>query len=142
MPCGILAQRRLRDRGDLRHRLRDIYVGVEVYLDDGDAVQRLRLGVLDVVDRRGQAALELHHDPVAQLLRRESGIVPDDGHDRNIDIREDIDRRPHDDHWPEEEQQQRQHHECVGSPECETNNPHQITFGREPLPACAERHSH
>ena len=63
----ILPQRRLRDRGDLRDGLRDVDVGVEIYLDHRDAVQRLRLGMLNVIDRGGQAALELHHDAVAQV---------------------------------------------------------------------------
>ena len=65
----ILAKRRLRDRGDLRDCLRDVDGWAEEYLDHGDAVQRLRLGVLDVIDRRGEAALVGQHDPVAQLLR-------------------------------------------------------------------------
>jgi hypothetical protein len=104
---------------------------VEIDLDHGDAVERLRLGVVDVIDRRGHVALELHHNSVAELLRRKARIVPDNGHDGDIDIREDIDWRPLDDYWPQKEQQQRQHYECVRSPKRETDNPHQITFGRE-----------
>ncbi len=129
---GITAQRRLCDRRDLRHGLRDVDIGVEVDLDDGDAVQRLRLRVLDVIDRGGQAALEGHHNPVAQLLRREARIVPDDGDNRDVDVGEDVDRGALDHHRAEEEEQQRQHDECVGSPKCETDDPHQNSFGREP----------
>src|ERR1039458_8709776 len=42
-------------------------------------------------------------------------------------------RRPLNDHRAQEEQQQRQHYECVRPPECETYNPHQITLGRGPF---------
>ena len=57
MPGGICRERRLRDRRDLRERRLDVGVRLEEHLDDGDARQRLRLDVLDVVDERRQAAL-------------------------------------------------------------------------------------
>src|SRR6185437_14433713 len=66
----ILTDRGLADGSDLRHGLRDVDSGLEVNLGDGDAVEGLRLGVLDVIDRCGDDAVELYDDAVAQLLRR------------------------------------------------------------------------
>ena len=61
--------------------------------------QRLRLDVLDVVDRHCHAALGVGHDAVRHVAGREAGVVPDHADDGNIDVREDIDRRAQDDQW-------------------------------------------
>ena len=68
-------------------------VGMEVDLHHRDAVERLRLDVLDVVDRGGQRALRDGDDALLHLLRREAGVVPDDADDRDVDVRENVDRR-------------------------------------------------
>jgi len=43
---------------------------------------------------RGERALELCRDAAGHLVRREAGVLPDDGDDRNADFRENIDRGP------------------------------------------------
>jgi hypothetical protein len=64
VPGGRAAQLHLADGGDLRYGAADIYVRLEKDLDDRDAVQRLRLDVLNVVDRGGHAALAVEYDAV------------------------------------------------------------------------------
>ncbi len=57
VPGGRLRNCDLADRRDLGHGAADVHVRLEEDLDDADAVERLRLDVLDVVDRGGHAAL-------------------------------------------------------------------------------------
>ena len=59
VPGGSWRSSDLRDRGDLRDRRLDVGARLEEDLDDRDAAQRLRLDVLDVVDRGRQRALEV-----------------------------------------------------------------------------------
>ena len=58
VPGGSCRSDALRDGGDLGDRRFDLRARLEEHLDHRDAAQRLRLDVLDVVDRRGQRALE------------------------------------------------------------------------------------
>ena len=97
----------LGDRRDLGNSAADVDVGLEIDLDYGDAVQRLRFNVLDVVDGGGEAALAGAGDAVGHLFRGETGVLPNHADDRDIDIRENIDRSALDDYRPQEEQQQR-----------------------------------
>ncbi len=69
-PRRQLPQLRLRNRRDLRNGLINVGVRLEKHLHYGDAVQRLRLDVLDVIDQRGQRALRHRRDPVSHVLRR------------------------------------------------------------------------
>jgi len=69
VPGGALAERRLRDSGDLGRGRFDLGSRLEEDLDDRDARERLALDVLDVVDRGGQVALEIADDPLLHLLR-------------------------------------------------------------------------
>ena len=70
VPGRQLAQLGLRDGGDLRDGVGDVDLRLEVDFDDGDAVQRLRFDVLDIVDGRGQRALAQVDDAVGHLFRR------------------------------------------------------------------------
>ena len=65
---GILPDGGLRDGRDLRHRHINAHVGIEKNLDDAEPVQGLRFDVLDVVDRRGQSALEADDKPLGNVL--------------------------------------------------------------------------
>ena len=61
-----------------------------------DAGERLALDVLDVVDGRGERALVVRDDALLHLLGRQARVVPDDGDDRDVDVREDVRRHPED----------------------------------------------
>jgi hypothetical protein len=98
-------------------------------LHDRDSAQRLRFDVLDVVDRRRQAALEAGDDPVRQLVGRHAVVVPDDGDDWNIDVGKDVRRRARDYERTHEKDADREHDERVGAIECYPDDPH----GRETL---------
>ena len=99
------------------HHLRDggLDVGgrLEEDLDDRHAGQRLRLDVLDVADRGGQAALGLAGDALAHLLRRQAAVVPDDADHRNVDFRKDVGRHPHQHERRGQHDQHRHHDEGV-----------------------------
>ena len=71
-----LPQHRLRDRRHLRRRRLDARPRLEEDLDDRQAGERLALDVLDVVDRRGEAALVVGDDALLHLLGGEAGVVP------------------------------------------------------------------
>ena len=119
-----LAQLSLRDGGDLRDSVADVDVGLEEDLDDADAVQRLRLDVLDVVDGGGQRPLALVDDAVGHLFGREAGVLPDDGDDRDVDVREDVGRRVEDSDGAENHQQQRKDSEGIRPSKREADYPH------------------
>ena len=63
-----------------------------------DALERLALDVLDVVDRRGEAALVVGDDALVHLLGGEAAVAPDDRDDRDVDLREDVRRHAGDGH--------------------------------------------
>jgi hypothetical protein len=108
-----LLEDRLRDRRNLRVGGADVGVRLEEDLDDADAVIGVRRDMLDVVDGRRQNSLILGDDAAGHLIRRQTRVLPDDADDRYPDIREDIDRRPHGRQRPDNQEQQREHDECV-----------------------------
>ena len=63
--------------------------------------------MFDVVDRGREAAFKGENDAVGELLRGESGVVPDDRHDRDVDVGEDIDGCAHHRDGADDEEQQR-----------------------------------
>ena len=87
-----LAQLRLLDRHHLRDGRRYVRVRLKEDLDDRKAGQRFGFDVLDVVDRGREAALIDRRDALADFLRRQPAIGPNDADDRNIDFRKDIGR--------------------------------------------------
>ena len=71
VPGRRVPQQGLRDAGDLRERQVLVDVRLEEILDHRDAVQRLRLGVLDIVDGGLRGALGVQHDAVGHVLGRQ-----------------------------------------------------------------------
>ena len=75
VPGGICRSMRLRDRRDLRVGGADVDARLEEDLDDADAGIGVGLDVLDVVDGRGQRALERRDDAARHLVRRQAGVA-------------------------------------------------------------------
>ena len=90
--------------------------GWKIDADDRDAAVRLRFDVLDVVDRGGQRSLEDGDDALLHLLRRKAAVTPDDADDRNIDVRENIDRHGDDGAYAQDGDQHCHDDEGVGPP--------------------------
>ena len=124
VPGGIWRRTRLRDRRDLRDGGVDVRRRLEEDLDDGDAGERLRLDVLDVVDGGRQRALVAGDDAVGHLGRGEAAVVPDDADDRDVDVREDVGRRPLQNDRGHEEDHDREDDEGVGTAKREADDPH------------------
>ena len=118
--------------------LRDVDVGLEEDLDDGDAVQRLRLDVLDVVDRGGHAAFAVGDDAVGHLLRGQAGVVPDHGDDGDIDVGKDIRGHRLDAEDAKNQNQKREDDKGVRPPQRKPDNPHHRAGTRScgSRPAC------
>ena len=92
-PCRQLAQLGLRHRRDLRNGGGNGYVGLEVNLHYGNAHQRLRFNMVDIVDRGGQRAFRQGDDAAGHIRGGEPLILPNDADHRNIDVGEYVDRR-------------------------------------------------
>jgi len=90
------AQLGLRRRGDLRVRRIEAGARLQEDLDDRLAADRRRFDMLDIIDRRGQAALIAGRDPAFHLFGIQAGIGPGNRDHRNIDVREDVGRRAQD----------------------------------------------
>src|SRR5207244_8963334 len=60
---------------------------------------------------------------------RETRELPDDGDDRNVDLGEDVDRRPGDGQHAADGDQHRHHDEGVRPAEGEADDPHRSTYG-------------
>ncbi len=86
-------------------------------LDDADAVHRLRLDVLNVVDRHRHAALGVGDDAVGHVRGREAGEVPHHADDGNVDIGKDIDRSAQDDQRHQQNDDQGHDHERIRAPQ-------------------------
>ena len=71
--------------------------------------------MLDIVDAGGQRALVEGHDAARHVIRRQAGIAKDDADHRNVDAREDVNRRAEGRPDAEDHDQQRHDDECVGS---------------------------
>src|SRR5271155_2434830 len=82
------------------------YIRVVKNFTDRYAVQRLRLDVVDIIDRRKRDTLEATGNPAAHLVRWHAAVGPDDAHDRDADVRKDVLRRIDDHEGPQDEDQQ------------------------------------
>ena len=111
----------LRDGGDLGVGGANVGTLLEEHLDDADAGVRVRLDVLDVVDRRGQRPLELGDHAAGHLLRRQSGIAPDHRDHRDSDFREYVDGRAPGRERPDDEEKESEDDEGVGAPQCDAD---------------------
>ena len=90
---------------DLRDREIEIHIGLKEDLLNRDAVNGLRLDILDAVHARGQRILAVGRDALFHLWRAQPGVLPDDGHDGNIDLGKDVRRhRQHGRHAEEHDQ--------------------------------------
>src|SRR5262249_19876598 len=117
-------QERLAGGGDLGLGLRDLGPGLEIDADDADAVERLALDVLDVVDRGGQDALVEVDDPGFNLVGRHAGVLPDHADDRDVDLGEDVRGHAVNGHRAEDGYQQGRHDKRVRPPQCQSYDPH------------------
>ena len=71
--------------------------------------------MFDVIDGRGQRALERRHDAARHLVRRQAGVLPHHADHRDADFREDVGRRAQSRKWPHNQKQEREHDERIGS---------------------------
>ncbi len=101
---GELAQLGLRYRRDLRDGRGQRDLGLEINLHHGNADQRLRLNVVDIVDRGGQRAFGQGDDAVGHIHGRQALILPDDADHRNIDVGENVGRGVQNGERPENQQ--------------------------------------
>jgi len=99
---------------------------VEEVLDDPNAGQRLRLGVLDVIDGGLGVALGRGDNAIGHVLGRQTGVIPDAADDRNVDRREDVGRGAHDGERAQQHYNHRQHDERVGSLQRKSYDPHRL----------------
>src|SRR5213079_2992763 len=84
------AQKRLRDSGSLCQRGLNVGTGLKENFDDGDPVERLGFDVLDVAHQRRNAALDVGGDALFHFLRLQAVISPDQGDDRDVDVRKNV----------------------------------------------------
>ena len=101
-------------------------VRLEEIFDHRRAVDRLRFGVLDVVDHGLRGALREQHDAVGHFLRQQARIAPDDRRNGNLDVGEDVGGRAQDGEHAEEHDQRRQHRKRVGPLQRYSDNPHTL----------------
>ena len=110
------AQDGLHGRGGLRQCRLDVDLGLKEDLDDAEAVHRLRLNVLDVVDGDGRDALGVADDAVRHLLRREAGEVPQHADDGNVDVGKDVDGSADDGQGHQQDDDQGHDHKRIRAP--------------------------
>ena len=111
------AHRGLHDRRHLGQRSLNVGLRPEEDLDHAHAVDRLRLDVLDVVDRDGDAALGVGDDAVGHVRGGKAAEVPHHADHWNVDVGENIDRRAQDDDGRQDDQHQRHHDEGIRTPQ-------------------------
>src|SRR4029077_13450366 len=99
-------------------------VGLEKDFDDRLPIDGGRFDVLDVVDRRGENALEAGREPAFHLFRIEPSELPGDSDLGNIDVRKDVRWRAQDYDRAGQQNQQRQNDKCIRTIESESNYPH------------------
>src|SRR4029077_16089873 len=102
-------------------------VGLEKDFDDRLPIDGGRFDVLDVVDRRGENALEAGREPAFHLFRIEPSELPGDSDHWNIDIGKDVRWRAHDYGRAGQQNQQCQNNKCIRTIESESNYPHNTT---------------
>ena len=69
--------------------------------------------MLDVVHKRGQAALDVGSDALLHLLGLQAGIVPHQADDRDVDFRENVRGSAHQRYRRQQNDDERHHHERV-----------------------------
>ena len=109
---------------DLGNRCGHCNFGLEINLHYGNPVEGLRFNMVDIVDDGGEVALAEGDDAVGHIHRGKALVLPNDANDRNIDVGENIGRGIQNGKRAEDQQQEREDGEGVGSPQRKTNNPH------------------
>jgi hypothetical protein len=82
----------VRARHDLRDSQIEIDVRLKINLLDRDAVEGLRLHVLDAGHAATYDVLTVCADSLLHFRCAQAGVLPDHRHDRNVDLREDVRR--------------------------------------------------
>ena len=118
------AQLDLADGGDLGDSAADVHMRLKEDFDDGDAVERLRLDVLNVIDGSSHAPLAVEDDAGGHFLGGEAAVLPDNRDDGDVDVRKDVCRHRPDAEGAKEEDQKRKDGKGVWPPKREPNNPH------------------
>ena len=103
-------EHRLRHRRRLRQCRLDVRRGLEENLDHPDAIERLRLDVFNVIDGDGETALSVGDDAVRHFVWSHPGVVPHHANHRDVDVRQNVDRHPHNHQRRQKDQHQR--HDC------------------------------
>ena len=106
----IVAQRRLRNSGHLRRGEADVCARLEEDLHHPDALQRLALDMLDIVDGGEQRPLIRGDNARRHIRRRQAAILPDHSDNRDADIGENVDRG-RDRRYDAQQQDQNCHHD-------------------------------
>jgi hypothetical protein len=119
-----LPQNSLGDGGDLGDARVDGGAGLEEDFDDADAVVGVGLDVLDVVDGRAERALVIIEDALLDFRGAQTGVLPDDADDRDVDGGKNIGRRAEQHERRHQDQDERRDDKRVGAPESKTDDPH------------------
>jgi hypothetical protein len=88
----------------------------------------LGLGVFDIVDGRGERALEAGHDAIVHVFGWQAGVLPHHRNDGNVDIRKNVRRRIENGKWSEDQQQQGKNEEGKSTFKRNFDNPHNREF--------------
>ncbi len=117
----------IRRRDDLRDGEVEVDVGLEINLLDRDAVEGLRLHVLDAGHVGADRVLAVGRDALLHLRHAQAGVLPDHRHHRNVDLREDVLRHDRDGRNAEKHNEGGQDVEGVRKFQCKSNDAHDLT---------------
>ncbi len=78
---------------------------MEIHLDQADAGDAIGFDAFDAIDRGRIGALADDDDATLHLLGRQSGVVPADENDRDVDLGEKVDHHTRHRQAPEQEHQ-------------------------------------
>ena len=121
-------EHRLSDGSHLRHGSVNVRILLEEDLDYSDAVIRLRLNVLDIVDSSGHASLAQRNQAFFHFFWRQACVAPYHAYDRDVDIGENVNGSTHDGYHTENQNQYGRHYERIGAVERESYEPHHAAF--------------
>src|SRR5258708_27305691 len=87
--------------------------------------------MFDVIDAGCERAFEDRDNTRFHLSRHQAAVAPDHADERNVDARENINRRAEQSLRTDQQQYQRKHDECVGARESKSYDPHrQSSFSK------------
>jgi hypothetical protein len=125
-------------RNDLCDGEVDIDVRLKEDLLHGDAVERLRLHVLDAGHARADRILAVGAHALLHFGGAQPRVLPDDVDDRNVDLGEDVDRHDGNRRQPEKQNEHGQPEERVRKSQRKSNQAHgcaliSLMFGMMPI---------